>query len=72
MIGEVSLGGVYLPVLVFLGIISLVVFAFLSALISILKLYRFFAYRPLVDLALLIIVMGLVVACSSGLQELSI
>lgn len=69
MTGEVSIGGVFLPSLVFLGLIALVLFAFLTSLMSILGIYRLFAHRPLVDMALLVILMGVVVACSSNLES---
>lgn len=72
MTGEVSIGGVYLPSLVFLGLITLVLFAFLTSLLSIFGIYRFFAHRPLVDMALLVILMGVVVACSSNLESIQL
>jgi Protein of unknown function (DUF1656) len=63
--GEVSIGGVYLPALVFLGLIALVVFGFLSTLLSITGAYRMVAYRPLADLALLVLVLGALVLISA-------
>jgi hypothetical protein len=72
MTGEVSIGGVYLPSLVFLGIVALVLFGFISSLLSILGIYRIFVHRPLVDVALLIVLMGVVVACSANFQLLSL
>ncbi|WP_106281904.1 DUF1656 domain-containing protein [Paraburkholderia sp. BL25I1N1] len=72
MIGEISLGGVYIPALVFLGLLALVLFAFVSSLMSILGGYRLFSNRPLVDIALLVILMGAVVVCSSIIQSVTL
>ncbi|WP_322003780.1 DUF1656 domain-containing protein [Paraburkholderia tropica] len=68
MSGEVSVGGVYFPTLVFIGIIDLVIFSFFSSLMSIFGIYRFFAHRPLVDVAILVVLMGILVEFSSHLK----
>lgn len=58
MRGEVSLAGVYMPGLLVLAIIALVVTGILTRLFSITGVYRLIAYRPLVDVALYVIVLG--------------
>lgn len=60
MIGELALGGVYLPILLVIGAAALVLTALLSRLLVLISAYRFFAYRPLVDIALFIMLMGLI------------
>jgi len=59
MIGEVSLFGVYLPLLIVLSAIALVLAGVLSRVFALVGVYRLFAYRPLVDLALFILLLGL-------------
>lgn len=58
MIGEISIGGVYVPSLLVLLGIAVVVTALLSRLFSAIGLYRYVAYRPLVDVALIVVVLG--------------
>ncbi len=58
MRGEVSLAGVYMPGLLVLAIIALVVTGILTRLFSVTGVYRLIAYRPLVDVALYVIVLG--------------
>jgi Protein of unknown function (DUF1656) len=57
MDGEVSLGGVYVPTLLLLALLSLCVFYRISSLLTLIGLYRLVAMRPLVDLALFILVL---------------
>lgn len=57
MIGEVSIGGVYLPVLLFLGLVALAITSALVRLLSIVGVYRLVAARPWVDLSLFIIIL---------------
>jgi Protein of unknown function (DUF1656) len=59
MIGEVSIGGVFVPALLASALAALVVTGFLSRLLAITGAYRFVAYRPLADVALFGIVLGL-------------
>ncbi len=58
MIGEVSIGGVYLPVLLLLGLIALGLTGLLSRLLAVIGFYRLVAYRPLVDLAIFMLILG--------------
>lgn len=61
MSGEVSVAGVYMPGLLVLAIIALVLTAVLTRLLGMTGAYRVIAYRPLVDVALYIIVLGALV-----------
>lgn len=59
MSGEVAIGGVYLPALLVLALAAAVLAAIASRLLALAGAYRFIAYRPLFDLALGVIVLGL-------------
>jgi hypothetical protein len=63
--GEVSIGGVYIPGLLLLGLAALVIVGVLTQLFQIIGLYRFVAYRPLIDLCLFIFVLGGLVILSA-------
>jgi len=58
MTGEVSLFGVYVPGLLLLAIAAAVLAALVSRVFALLGLYRVFAYRPLVDVAVYILILG--------------
>lgn len=58
MIGEISIGGVFVPTLLLLGIAALVLTGLLSRILANLALYRLVANRPLVDVALFILMLG--------------
>ena len=58
MMGEVSIAGVYMPGLLVLAIVALVVTGVLTRLFGVVGVYRLIAYRPLVDVALYVIVLG--------------
>ncbi len=59
MIGEVSIGGVYLPALLLLALAALVLTGLLTQLFSLTGVYRLVAYRPLVDLCVFLLLLGL-------------
>jgi len=59
MIGEISIGGVYLPALLVLALTSLVLVGLLSRLLAMVGAYRLVAYRSLVDVALFLLILGL-------------
>ena len=59
MIGEVSIGGVFVPKLLVLALVALVATGFLSRLLTLMGAYRFVAYRPLADVGLFGLVLGL-------------
>ena len=61
MIGEISIGGVYIPSLLLLVVAALVLTALLSRLLAMFGFYRFVAYRPLVDIAFFLLLLAAVV-----------
>jgi len=52
MTGEISIGGVYLPSILLLAVAAVILTGIATRLLA-------FAYRPLVDLALFILILGL-------------
>lgn len=58
MTGEIYLAGVYVPTLLLLAVIALILTYGLTRLIAAFGLYRFLAYRAIVDLSLFILLMG--------------
>jgi hypothetical protein len=64
MIGEISIGGVYLPALLVLAMTALLGVGLLSRLLALIGAYRLVAYRPLVDVALYLLILGLLVRFS--------
>jgi len=58
MNGEVSLFGVYVPGLLLLAVAAAVLAAVVSRVFSLIGVYRIFAYRPLVDVAVYILILG--------------
>jgi hypothetical protein len=65
MIGEISIGGVYIPSLLLLVLAAVVLTALMSRLLSVFGFYRLVAYRPLADIAFFLILLG-VIACITG------
>ena len=65
MIGEISIGGVYIPSLLFLALAAVVLAALLSRLLSALGFYQLVAFRPLADIAFFLILLG-AIACITG------
>ncbi|WP_336957947.1 DUF1656 domain-containing protein [Sphingobium aquiterrae] len=61
MIGEIALGGVFVPTLLLLGGVATVLSFLLMRLLAYFGLYRFLAYRALVDVSLYVLVLGLLV-----------
>lgn len=59
MTGEIAIGGVYLPSILIIAILAVLLTGLVTRLLAILGAYRFIAYRPLVDLALFFIILGL-------------
>lgn len=59
MKGDMIVAGVYFPTLLLLGITALVLTGLLTRLINLVGGYRYVAYRPLADLALFVIILGL-------------
>lgn len=67
MTGELAIAGVFFPTLLLLGAVAMVLTAGLTRLCAVLGLYRFIAYRPLVDLSLFILLFGVVAALASSI-----
>lgn len=61
MFGEISFGGVLMPHLLVIALAALVLSVMASRLLSSLGLYRLLAYRPLVGLALFVILLELLI-----------
>jgi hypothetical protein len=59
MIGEISIFGVYMPTLLLLGLVALVLTGLLTRLFALTGVYRLVAYRPLVDLCVFLLLLGL-------------
>jgi hypothetical protein len=59
MTGELSIGGVYVPALLVLAVLALLLTAVVARLMASLGAYRLVAYRPLVDLAIFMLLLGL-------------
>ena len=58
MNGEISIGGVYMPTILLLAVMASVLTMILLRFINVSGLYRFVAYRALVDLCIYIMVLG--------------
>jgi hypothetical protein len=58
MIGEIAIYGVFVPTLLVLGIAASLATLALMRLFNFIGVYRFFAYRALVDLCLFVLVLG--------------
>ena len=59
MSGEVNLFGVFVPGLLLLAIAAALLTAIAARLLALANVYRLFAYRPAVDVALFVILLGL-------------
>ena len=70
MIGEVSIGGVYLPALLFLGLVTLAVTSALIRVLTLVGAYRAIAARPLIDLCLFVIALWAASALTTGMGPL--
>lgn len=61
MIGEISIGGVYVPALLLLALAALALTGILTQILQLVGFYRLIAYRPLVDLCLFMLLLGTIV-----------
>lgn len=59
MTGEIAIDGVFVPTLLVLGIVAMLLTMLLARLFNAFGLYRFVAYRALVDLCLFVLLLGL-------------
>ena len=69
MIGEVSIGGVYVPALLLLSVFALALTGCVARVLVLLGVYRFLAYRPLVDGALFVLLLGLLTLLTAPLTS---
>lgn len=66
MFTEISIGGVAIPGLLALAFMALFLTALSSRLLTSLGIYRLFAHRPLAELSLFVIWLGLLVQFAHG------
>ncbi len=59
MTGEIAIGGVYLPSILLLGVAAVILTAIATRLLAFAGAYRVVTYRPLVDLAVFVLILGL-------------
>ncbi|WP_175011120.1 DUF1656 domain-containing protein [Burkholderia lata] len=69
MTAEISIGGVYIPTLLLIAAAALMVTGALSTLLQLTGIYRFVGYRPIADISLFIIFLGLGVAIFLPLES---
>jgi hypothetical protein len=70
MTGEIAIGGVLMPALLLLAALATIAGFLLSRLLNLLGLYRYVAHRPLIDCALVLLILGLLVRITSHLDSL--
>lgn len=61
MRGEIVIGGVYFPSLLVLAIVAIVLLLLVRRLLDRIGFYRWVGSRPLADLALFVLIVGLLV-----------
>jgi hypothetical protein len=66
MTGEIAIGGVLVPALLLTAVAALAVTIALTRLLTIAGFYRLVAWRPLVDVTLYLLVLGLLVAVTAS------
>jgi len=67
MTGEVSIYGIFVPSLLVLSILAMLGAMVLTRLFNYLGLYRFLAYRALVEVCLFILLLGLLARIAPNL-----
>lgn len=68
MIIDLAIGGILIPGLLALALIALVATVLVLRLLSIAGIHRVFAHRPLVELAVFAIVLGLLAQHLTGMS----
>jgi hypothetical protein len=58
MMGEISIGGVYIPSLLLLVLVAVVLVMLLSRFLVVVGFYRFVVYRPLADIAFFLLLLA--------------
>lgn len=66
MNGDIVIGGVYLPALLLLGLLALLLTWGVTRALGLAGGYRLLAYRPLADLAIFTLLLGLLVFLTQG------
>jgi hypothetical protein len=66
MIGEVSIGGVYIPSLLLFASAAMIFTALLSRFLSLVGFYRLVVYRPVADIALFLLLLAAIVWLTEG------
>jgi hypothetical protein len=66
MIGEVSIGGVYIPSLLLFASAAVILTALLSRFLSLVGFYRLVVYRPVTDIALFFLLLAAIVWLTEG------
>ncbi|MBN8812632.1 MULTISPECIES: DUF1656 domain-containing protein [unclassified Sphingomonas] len=66
MIGEISIFGVFVPTLILIGLGALVLCGAVTMLLSSIGFYRFIVHRPIVDLAIFLLLLA-ALADASGI-----
>jgi len=69
MIGEIGIGGVFVPSLLIWALIAFVLNLALRRVLAAVGFYRLVWHRPLFDAALFVILLGIVVALSAQFLE---
>jgi hypothetical protein len=69
MIGEISIGGVFVPSLLIWALIAFVLNVVLRRILHAAGFYRLVWHRPLFDAALFVILLAVVVALSAQVLE---
>jgi protein AaeX len=67
VIGEFDIYGVYFPIFVVFAAIALVLLVVVKRLLDALAFYRFVWHRPLFDLAVYVILLGVVTAAGANI-----
>jgi hypothetical protein len=63
--GEIAFGGVLVPALLVVAVLALPITMLLARLLALAGFYRLVAWRPLVDVTLYLLVLGLVVSVTT-------
>ncbi|MDB6100896.1 MAG: hypothetical protein JWO52_895 [Gammaproteobacteria bacterium] len=66
MIGDISIGGVYIPSLLLLVLVAVVLTALLSRFLAAVGFYRLVAYRSLTDIAFFLLLLAAAVWISGS------
>ncbi|MBV8684305.1 MAG: DUF1656 domain-containing protein [Caulobacteraceae bacterium] len=70
MIGELSFGGVFVPTFLVLAVLAVALTGLLGRLLVLIGAYRTLAFRPLVDISLFALLLGLLVRLSAQWEPL--